>query len=283
MPMPKLDALILNNVKEQLLAPERLATILGAIMERRSHQGQAVVDRRKTLEGEIVQKKEQLARLYQAIEKGVVDLDADLKGRVQTLKTQRDIAQGSLDRIADQARNQTEITPERLEAFSVLMHEKLDNGDIQARKAYLRSVISAIEVDDDVVRIIGEKAALANVIAGRQGGFGNVRGFVREWRALRDSNPCYRRERAASIACRCPPVCASYADIIIYYELHVPHCPWSAAMIHPHQRDTNRIRIDGAFNPKYQPRNPHSPPEAGSSQKAHIRSNRPRPLAGVPP
>ena len=187
-PMPKLDAFILDNVKEQLLAPARLATILGAIMERRSQQGQAVVDRRKALEGEVVQKKEQLARLYRAIEEGVVDIDADLKERIQILKAQRDIAQASLDRIATQARNQAEITPERLEAFSTLMRDKLDNGDIQARKAYLRSVISAIEVDDDVVRIIGEKASLANVIAGRQVGFGNVRGFVREWRARRDSN-----------------------------------------------------------------------------------------------
>ena len=79
-PMPKLDALVLENVKQQLLAPERLATILGAIMERRSQQGQAVVDRRKALEAEIVQKKEQLARLYQAIEEGVVDLDAVIRG-----------------------------------------------------------------------------------------------------------------------------------------------------------------------------------------------------------
>ena len=197
-PMPKLDALVLENVKQQLLAPERLATILGAIMERRSQQGQAVVDRRKALEAEIVQKKEQLARLYRAIEEGVVDLDAELKERVQTLKTQRDIAQASLDRIATQTRSQVEITPERLAAFSALMHEKLESGDIQARKAYLRSVISAIEVDDDVIRIIGEKASLANVIAGRQGGFGNVRGFVREWRDLGESNPSLLRERQPS-------------------------------------------------------------------------------------
>ena len=197
-PMPKLDALVLENVKQQLLVTERLATILGAIMERRSQQGQAVVDRRKALEAEIVQKKEQLARLYRAIEEGVVDLDAELKERVQTLKTQRDIAQASLDRIATQTRSQVEITPERLAAFSALMHEKLESGDIQARKAYLRSVISAIEVDDDVIRIIGEKASLANVIAGRQGGFGNVRGFVREWRDLGESNPSLLRERQPS-------------------------------------------------------------------------------------
>ena len=187
-PMPKLDELVLQNVKERLLAPERLATILGAIMVRRSQHGQAVVDRRKALEAEIVQKKEQLARLYRAIEEGVVDLDADLKERIQALKNRRDIAQDSLDRIATQTRNQVEITPERLEAFSALMRDKLDNGDIQARKAYLRSVISAIAVDDEVVSIIGEKATLANVVAGRQAGFNNVRCFVREWRTRHDSN-----------------------------------------------------------------------------------------------
>jgi hypothetical protein len=41
----------------------------------------------------------------------------------------------------------------------------------------LRSVISLVEVDDAKVRIIGDKATLATVIAGRQAGLGNVRGF----------------------------------------------------------------------------------------------------------
>ena len=187
-PMLKLDALVLQNVKERLLVPNRLVTILDGIIARRSRQEQSVIDRRKTIEAEIIQKKEQLARLYRAIEEGVVDLDADLKDRIQTLKTQRDIAQSSLDRIATQARNRAEITPERLETFAAMMRDKLDNGDTQVRKAYLRSIIAAIEVDDGKIRIIGEKTTLASAIAGRQAGFQNVRGFVREWRARKDSN-----------------------------------------------------------------------------------------------
>jgi len=55
------------------------------------------------------------------------------------------------------------------------MRENLDNGDTQARKAFLQSVISQIEVDDHKVRIIGDKATLATVIAGRQTGQGQVR------------------------------------------------------------------------------------------------------------
>jgi hypothetical protein len=47
-------------------------------------------------------------------------------------------------------------------------------------------VISYIEVDDDKVRTVGDKATLAPVVAGRQTQADNVRGSVRKWRATRD-------------------------------------------------------------------------------------------------
>ena len=87
-----------------------------------------------------------------------------------------------------QARNAVELTPERIEAFAKAMRAKLAAGDTQARKAYLRSIISRIEVDDGRVGIIGEKASLANVIEGRETGPGSGRGFVGKWRARKDSN-----------------------------------------------------------------------------------------------
>ena len=131
---------------------------------------------------------EKLKRLYRAIEDGIVDLDAHLKDRIEALKTERGLAQDSLDRIAVQVSARAMITPDRLAAFSHLMREKLDTGDTSARKAFLRSVISQIEVDDDKIRIVGDKATLAAVIAGGQTGGTQVRGFVRKWRARRDSN-----------------------------------------------------------------------------------------------
>ena len=137
---------------------------------------------------ELAATNERLDRLYRAIENGIVDLDSQLKERVEALKTQRDLAQASLDRIAAQANTRAMITPDRLAAFSQLMRDKLATGDPQARKAYLQSVISQIEVDDEKVKIIGDKAILAGVIAGRQTGEGRVRGFVRDWRARRESN-----------------------------------------------------------------------------------------------
>ena len=186
--MAKLDGLVIENVKERLFTPERLTRILESLFERQRAKNRAVEDRRAALAAELAATNEKLNRLYRAIEDGIVDLDAQLKERIDALKAQRDLAQASLDRIAVQANTRAMVTPDRLAAFSQLMREKLDTGDTQARKAFLQSVISQIEVDDDKIRIIGDKATLAAVIAGRQTGQGQVRGFVRNWRARRDSN-----------------------------------------------------------------------------------------------
>ena len=135
--MAKLDGLVIENVKERLFTPERLTTILESLLERQRAKNRAVEDRRAALTAELAATNEKLNRLYRAIEDGIVDLDAQLKERVEALKAQRDLAQASLDRIAVQANTRAMITPDRLAAFSQLMREKLDTGDTQARKAYL--------------------------------------------------------------------------------------------------------------------------------------------------
>jgi len=139
--------------------------------------------RRATLEAELANTNDKI-RLYRAIEDGIVGLDDQLEDRIETLKNQRDIVVATLERIVTQARTTSAITPERLQKFSRLMHEKLDTGDVQAKKAYLRSVIAQIEVGDDKVRIFGEKASLAAAIAGNPPETAHVRGFVRAVKRL---------------------------------------------------------------------------------------------------
>ena len=187
-PTAKLDNLVVDNVKEKLLTPERLSFILEALLERSAAKDVAVAERRRSLDAQVAQAKDKLARLYRAIEEGVIDLDDDLKTRIAALKDERDIAVASLERIAQQAVARSDVTPDRIEAFAELMHQKLDDGDVQARRGYLRSVISNIEVDDDRIRVTGDKASLAEVIAGRAAGAANVSSLVRKWRARNDSN-----------------------------------------------------------------------------------------------
>ena len=187
-PTARLDGLIIENVKEHLFSGDRLARILEALVEREGAKDQAVHERRASLQAEITSGDDRLKRLYRAIEEGIAELDADLKQRIQALKQERQVAQAALDRMVDQTRTSAAITPARLDAFSQLMREKLDVADTKARKAYLQSVVSQVEVDDEKIRVFSDRAALAAAAIGQNTGTTNVRGFVRNWRARRDSN-----------------------------------------------------------------------------------------------
>jgi hypothetical protein len=65
------------------------------------------------------------------------------------------------------------------------MRQNITTGDVPFRKAYLRSFIDAVEVDDRMIRIHGSKSTLEQaVIASSQSGKNGVRSFVRKWRSL---------------------------------------------------------------------------------------------------
>jgi len=84
--MPKLEELVLENGKQQLFSPDRVTSILEALIACRSQRDQPVADRNASLDASRAQVQDKLARLYKAIEDGIVELDQDLKDRVTALK-----------------------------------------------------------------------------------------------------------------------------------------------------------------------------------------------------
>ncbi len=187
-PMARLDERVIEGLKAKLLTPERMADVLSALVERNADRDAAVMERWRTLQAETDQIREKLTRLYQAIEDGIIAPDAEVKERIANLKARREVVECSLDRILDQTSSRSTLTPDRINAFTALVRDKLDHGDARARKAYLCAIIGRIEVDDDEVRIIGSNMALAAAITGQNTSGANVRGFIRKWRARQDSN-----------------------------------------------------------------------------------------------
>ena len=187
-PTATLDGIIISNLKQRLLTPDRLAGLLRSLVDRQAAKTEAVDRRLLTLQREVTDSDERLRRLYRSIEDGIVELDDILRERTATLKSERERAKAALDRARAQCGTVTTFDSAKIDAFARLMTEKLDNGDTNARRSYIRSIIDAIEVDDNAVRIIGSKDVLQAVIAGKQNANGNVRGFVRKWRARTDSN-----------------------------------------------------------------------------------------------
>ena len=70
---------------------------------------------------------------------------------------------------------------------------------LAVRKAYLRLFVSQVIVGDTEIRLRGPTEALARVaLSGHVSSSKLVPSFMHEWRPVRDSNPCYQRERLVS-------------------------------------------------------------------------------------
>ncbi len=69
------------------------------------------------------------------------------------------------------------------------MREKLSSGEIPFRKAYIRSIVDRIEVDDRCIRIMGRKDVLEQAVLAEGGTAAPmVHSFVPKWRTRQDSN-----------------------------------------------------------------------------------------------
>lgn len=158
--MKVLDDLVMSNLKDRLFVPERVAALLEALLTQRAAR-QASVDRRAlALQSVIADAEERLNRIYRSIEDGVVEPDDMLRERIQRLQDERARSRAALERIHATSIFPRGVNAESIEAFSRLIQDKLDNGDINTKKRYIRSVVGGIEVDDGAIRIIGSRAVL---------------------------------------------------------------------------------------------------------------------------
>jgi site-specific DNA recombinase len=68
------------------------------------------------------------------------------------------------------------------------MREKFTTGSVPFRKAYLRSLIDIVEVDDHQIRIKGSKDVLERAVLATQTAVGSGSQMSTRWRARQDSN-----------------------------------------------------------------------------------------------
>ena len=187
-PMEKLDTLVTEHLLERLFKPERIAVILASLSSRRAEQAVAVNTRILALQREMIDAEDKLKRLYRLVEDGLTDLDEVLKDRLNMLKTGRDQAKAALERAKEHSAAQIQIDPGLIERFGRIMRESFSVGSVPFRKAYLRSLIDVIEVDDHQVRVRGNKDLLEKAVLASQNGQGWCSQTSTRWRARRDSN-----------------------------------------------------------------------------------------------
>ena len=91
---------------------------------------------------------------------------------------------------ADYARKSSalpvQIDPIAIDRFTRLMREQLVSGDVAARKAYLASIVDAVIVSEDKIRIIGSNDNIRSTFGPKGQPTPVVRKSVQEWCANRD-------------------------------------------------------------------------------------------------
>lgn len=189
LPMERLDEAVTERIGAQLLTPERVGELLRGLMNRQTKRDADLASRLTALRRKLTDAEGRLGRLYQAIENGIADAnDPTLKDRVAAIKTERDIAQATFDRAVTEMRPEARITEDKIASFVATMRDNVLSGDTAFRRAWLRSVIDKVEVDDTEIRIHGRRTVLERLVMGGGAAPSGVPSFVREWRARGDSN-----------------------------------------------------------------------------------------------
>ena len=141
-----------------------------------------------------------IARLYEAVEKGLLPLDSTLQERSQKLQARRQDVLVASAALRDKWNiPATKLTPGHIAKFTQALRERLLDTSSGFGKAYVNLLLDEIRLDGNVLRIKGSYSALARAVTlSRQGKLEQVPSFIPEWRPHGDSNPGYRRERAMS-------------------------------------------------------------------------------------
>ena len=158
-----------------------------SLASRRAEKGESLNSRVIALQREVTDAEQKLKRLYRLVEDGLTDLDEVLKDRLNTIKADRDRTQAALERAKEHLAPRIHIDPALIERFGRMMREHLTTGSTPFRKAYLRSVIDVIEVDDRQIRIKGSKDMLEKAVLASQGGQVGCSQMSTRWRARREA------------------------------------------------------------------------------------------------
>ena len=205
-PMDQLDRAVANHIETRLLDPKRLEAMLDQLLERRNDWADQRRQHVAEMERRATEAEAKLKRLYEAIEKGVVDMDdPSLKDRVTELKVTRDQARGDADRaLAHIERIGPAITPESLRKFAAVARRKLRNEDGTFARHYLRVVAQRVVVSNkSTAAVHGTRSELLRAItaaSGVEAAVLGVSGRVLEWRARRDSNSRHPDSKSGTLS-----------------------------------------------------------------------------------
>jgi site-specific DNA recombinase len=163
--MEMLDGIVLRNLTDRICVPGRIKSMLTELQRSLKLNRTSESLRCRDLTRELEALKTGSERLYEAVEKGVLPLDASLQERARKLQTRR---QEILIEIGNLRQRESlpaaGLKPGYIDAFAQVLRTRL-LGDKHLAKQYLRLLVTAIRLTGQELKITGSYAALAQAVA----------------------------------------------------------------------------------------------------------------------
>ncbi len=188
-PEAKLDEIVLDSLCEHVITPERMGAAIEMLIARSEIRTKNIAGRLKALSGEKRGVEKQLTNLYTHASHEI-EMDGSLRSHIKGLQDRREqlIKQISgLERQRDLPVRK--LSRERQEVIAQKVRQRLMHPDDPGfRRAYLRTMVSQVEVSDVEIRITGQNAALVGAAMAEERPDGPVPSFEREWCPRSESN-----------------------------------------------------------------------------------------------
>ena len=188
-PEAKLDEIVLESLCEHVITPERMGAAIEMLIARSEIRTKDLAGRLKALSKEKREVEKQLKNLYVLASDGI-EMDGSLRSHLKGLQDRREqlIKQISgLERQRDLPVRK--LSKERREIIAQKIRQRLLHPDDPGfRRAYLRLMVTRVEVSDEEIKITGPNAALADAAMGEERPDGPVLSFEREWCPRSESN-----------------------------------------------------------------------------------------------
>ena len=200
-PMPKVDDAVLSTLADQVFAPDRLIDLVSGYLDQAKADAQQHRSQLGQIKSDLTETEGAINRLVGMVEAGLMDVgDPALAERLKALKTKRSSLQSQISTTsATEPAQKHRLTEAKLNKLSVAIRSALRDQPPEMRKAYLKLFVDNVTISKEEIRVSGPKGMLAKAAMNDLPDMpGEVITFVREWRPVGDSNPCRRRERAAT-------------------------------------------------------------------------------------
>ncbi len=189
LPVARMDRLILEQLTEKVLTPERVTAMIKDWLKYREKTRASEDARLQELNRALMAADDGLNNLYGAIEKGIIALDSSLQTRVNQLKDRREKVLAEMALVNRDKPSFRKVSSKQVAYATERMRQMLLDPEQGYGKQLLHLLVDEIRVDTRSATLRGSTAALENAVSEmKMGAPVGVPRFVSDWRARRDSN-----------------------------------------------------------------------------------------------